>query len=63
LRPANSEIRITSGHYAVSVAAILQPRSIAVDPSGKLLICDIGNHRIRQVDFSPGVIETYGQNA
>jgi sugar lactone lactonase YvrE len=31
-----------------------------VDPSGKLLICDIGNHRIRQVDFATGVIETYG---
>jgi hypothetical protein len=31
-----------------------------VDPSGELLICDIGNHRIRQVDFSTGVIETYG---
>jgi hypothetical protein len=31
-----------------------------VDPSGKLLIRDIGNHRIRQVDFSTGVIETYG---
>jgi sugar lactone lactonase YvrE len=36
-----------------------QPHSIAVDPSGKLLICDIGNHRIRQVDFATGVIETY----
>ena len=31
-----------------------------MDPSDKLLICDIGNHRIRQVDFSTGVIETYG---
>jgi DNA-binding beta-propeller fold protein YncE len=41
-------------------AQLRQPHSIAVDPSGKLLICDIGNHRIRQVDFSSGVIETYG---
>jgi DNA-binding beta-propeller fold protein YncE len=41
-------------------AQLRQPHSIAVDPSGKLLICDIGNHRIRQVDFSTGVIETYG---
>jgi sugar lactone lactonase YvrE len=41
-------------------AQLQQPHSIAVDPSGKLLICDIGNHRIRQVDFSTGVIETYG---
>jgi DNA-binding beta-propeller fold protein YncE len=41
-------------------AQLRQPHSIAVDPSGKLLICDIGNHRVRQVDFSTGVIETYG---
>jgi sugar lactone lactonase YvrE len=31
-----------------------------VDPKGRLLICDIGNHRIRQVDLSSGTIETYG---
>ncbi len=41
-------------------AQLRQPHSIAVDPSGKLLICDIGNYRIRQVDFSTGMIETYG---
>jgi DNA-binding beta-propeller fold protein YncE len=41
-------------------AQLRQPHSIAVDPSGRLLICDIGNHRIRQVDFSSGTIDTYG---
>lgn len=41
-------------------AQLRQPHSIAVDPRGRLLICDIGNHRIRQVDFSSGSIETYG---
>jgi len=41
-------------------AQLRQPHSIAVDPKGRLLICDIGNHRIRQVDFSSGTIETYG---
>jgi DNA-binding beta-propeller fold protein YncE len=41
-------------------AQLRQPHSIAVDPSGKLLICDIGNHRIRQVDLATGVIDTYG---
>jgi DNA-binding beta-propeller fold protein YncE len=41
-------------------AQLRQPHSIAVDPSGKLLICDIGNHRIRQVDFATGMIDTYG---
>ncbi len=41
-------------------AQLRQPHSIAVDPGGRLLICDIGNHRIRQVDLSSGIIETYG---
>ena len=30
-----------------------------MDPRGRLLICDIGNHRIRQVDLSNGTITTY----
>jgi len=30
-------------------AQLRQPHSIAVDPRGRLLICDIGKHRIRQV--------------
>jgi DNA-binding beta-propeller fold protein YncE len=41
-------------------AQLRQPHSIAVDSRGRLLICDIGNHRIRQVDFSSGTIETCG---
>ena len=41
-------------------AQLRQPHSIAVDPKGRLLICDIGNHRIRHVDVSSGTIETYG---
>jgi len=41
-------------------AQLRQPHSIAVDSNRGLLICDIGNHRIRQVDFSTGTIETYG---
>jgi DNA-binding beta-propeller fold protein YncE len=41
-------------------AQLRQPHSIAVDRKGRLLICDIGNHRIRQVDISSGTIETYG---
>jgi sugar lactone lactonase YvrE len=36
-----------------------QPHSIAVDRNGGLLICDVGNHRIRRVDLSSGTIETY----
>jgi sugar lactone lactonase YvrE len=42
-------------------AQLRQPHSIAIDPARRaLLICDIGNHRIRRVEFATGVIETYG---
>ena len=40
-------------------AELRQPHSIAFDADGRLLICDIGNHRIRQVDVSSGAIDTY----
>ena len=43
-----------------SRAQLRQPHSIVVDPRGRLLICDIGNHRIRQVAFSSGTIDTFG---
>ena len=40
-------------------AQLRAPHSIAVDPGGRrLLICDIGNHRIREVDFASGTIAT-----
>ena len=41
-------------------AELRQPHSIAVDGAGRILICDVGNHRVRQVDLSSGTIETYG---
>jgi len=41
-------------------AQLRQPHSIAVDPRGqRLLICDIGNHRIRAVDLATGTIRTF----
>jgi DNA-binding beta-propeller fold protein YncE len=40
-------------------AQLRNPHSIAFDPAGRLLICDIGNHRIRRVDLSTGIIETW----
>src|SRR5262249_4617059 len=40
-------------------AQLRQPHSIAFDPEGRLLICDIGNHRIRRVDLKSGLIETW----
>jgi len=40
-------------------AQLRQPHSIAFDAQGRLLICDIGNHRIRRVDLKTGTIETW----
>jgi sugar lactone lactonase YvrE len=46
---------------SASAGQLRQPHSIAIDPSGRfLLICDIGNHRIRRVALATGVIETFG---
>ena len=41
-----------------TTAELRAPHSIVFHPDGRLLICDIGNHRIRIVDAS-GVITTY----
>ena len=40
-------------------AQLRQPHSIAIDRQQRLLICDIGNQRIRRVDLATGIIETY----
>jgi sugar lactone lactonase YvrE len=40
-------------------AQLRQPHSIVFDAQGRLLICDIGNHRVRRVDLASGVIETW----
>jgi DNA-binding beta-propeller fold protein YncE len=42
-------------------AALRQPHSIALEPTGAgLLVCDIGNHRVRRVDLATGTIDTVG---
>jgi len=42
------------------LAQLRQPHSIALDPTRRyLLICDIGNHRIRRVELTTGLIETF----
>ena len=41
-------------------ARLRQPHSIVFDRDGTLLICDIGNHRIRRLHLDTGVIDTYG---
>ncbi|MEO8373208.1 MAG: hypothetical protein ABI806_28745 [Candidatus Solibacter sp.] len=42
-----------------TTAQLRQPHSIAFDPQGRLLICDIGNARIRRLDLATSVIETW----
>jgi hypothetical protein len=42
-----------------NAAHLRQPHSIAFDAAGNLLICDIGNSRVRAVDMKTGVIRTY----
>lgn len=40
-------------------AQLKQPHSIAFDAGGDLLICDIGNHRVRVVGMKTGTIRTF----
>jgi sugar lactone lactonase YvrE len=40
-------------------AQLRQPHSIAFDASGNLLICDIGNNRVRLVERTNGLIRTF----
>lgn len=41
-----------------TAAQLRQPHSIAFDADGNLLICDIGNHRVRLVNMTAGTINT-----
>jgi DNA-binding beta-propeller fold protein YncE len=45
------------GRTAV-LSQLNRPHSIAFDSGGNLLICDIGNHRLRIVDRDTGIIRT-----
>lgn len=40
-------------------AEFRQPHSIQFDPQGRLLICDIGNHRVRRLDLTTGIVGTW----
>jgi len=40
-------------------AQLRQPHSVIRDKDGSLLICDLGNHRIRRLHLDTGVIETW----
>jgi streptogramin lyase len=36
-----------------------QPHSIAFDPDGNLLVCDIRNHRVRRINLKNGTVDTW----
>jgi streptogramin lyase len=40
-------------------ATFNKPHSIALDGKGALFICDIGNHRVRRVDLTSGLVTTF----
>jgi sugar lactone lactonase YvrE len=42
-----------------TAARLRQPHSLVVDTDGTLLVCDIGNQRIRRIHLDTGTIETY----
>jgi streptogramin lyase len=49
-----------SGDGGLAVEAqFRQPHSIAFAPDGALLVCDIGNRRIRRIDLASGIITTF----
>ncbi|MEI9813701.1 MAG: hypothetical protein WDO18_14075 [Acidobacteriota bacterium] len=49
-----------SGDGGPGTQAVLnQPHSIFLDRDGTLLICDIGNHRIRRLHLDTGIIEAW----
>jgi DNA-binding beta-propeller fold protein YncE len=45
---------------SASKAQLRQPHSIAMAADGRLMICDVGNHRVRAVDLTTGTIDTIG---
>ena len=53
-----SEAGYSGDGGAASAARLRQPHSIAFDASGNLLICDIGNSRVRSIDMESGIITT-----
>lgn len=43
-------------------AQMSAPHSLAFDPQGDILICDILNHRVRKIDMKVGTISTWAGN-
>jgi streptogramin lyase len=43
-------------------ATLRSPHSVVLDRDGSLLICDVGNHRIRRLRLDTGTLTTYAGN-
>ena len=57
---AGTGVRGFSGDGGPGIRAQLSaPQGIFLDRDGTLLICDVGNHRIRRLHLDTGIIETF----
>jgi sugar lactone lactonase YvrE len=54
----NGEPGFTGDGRPAVLAQLRQPHSIAFDSRGNLLICDIGNQRLRRVEADSGIMST-----
>lgn len=68
LDPATKRLTTVAGTGAQGIsgddgpdanAQLRQPHSLVIDRDGSLLVCDIGNQRIRRIHLDTGIIETY----
>lgn len=56
----NGEAGFSGDGQQAVISQLNRPHSIAFDSRGNLLICDIGNHRLRLVNRESGIISTIG---
>jgi DNA-binding beta-propeller fold protein YncE len=58
----NGSAGFTGDGGPAAKAQFKQPHSLAFGPDGAILVCDIGNNRIRRIDMKTGTIDTYAGN-
>ncbi|MDA2934592.1 IPT/TIG domain-containing protein [Acidobacteria bacterium AH-259-D05] len=58
----NGERGFSGDDGPAAEASLNQPRHVAVDADGNLLIIDAANHRVRRVDLTSGIITTVAGN-
>ena len=55
----NGKAGFTGDGEPATGAQFNQPHSLAFDAAGDLYVCDIMNHRVRQIDLKTGIISTW----